>query len=243
MREWPGQRYWIVGASEGLGRALAGVMSRSAAELVLSARNEERLRDLAADLPGRARAVPCDVADRGSVAQAAAEAGEIDGLVYMPAVYWPMTARDWDPDRAEAMADVNFTGCLRVLGHVVPKMLERGRGHIVLVGSLSGRRGLPGSVGYGASKAAIINLAEGMRSDLAETGVEVQLVNPGFVRTRLTDRNDFRMPGIMEPERAAREIFEHMNRDGFAHDFPLWFSLAFAMGRILPQGMWQRLFR
>jgi short-subunit dehydrogenase len=243
MREWPGRRYWIVGASEGLGRALAGVMSRSAAELVLSARSEERLHDLAADLPGRARAVPCDVADRKSVERAAAEAGEIDGLVSMPAAYWPMSARDWHPDRVEEMADVNFTGCLRVLGQVVPRMVARGHGHIVLVGSLSGHRGLPRSVGYGASKAAIINLAEGMRSDLEGTGVEVQLVNPGFVRTRLTERNDFRMPGLMEPEQAAREIFEHMNRDSFAHDFPLWFSLAFAMGRVLPQGMWQRLFR
>lgn len=243
MRDWAGRRYWIVGASEGLGRALAHVMSRSAAELILSARSEARLHELAGDLPGRSRVVPCDVCDPASVARAANEVGEIDGLVFMSGVYWPMSARDWHPDQAEAMADVNFTGCLRVLGHVVPRMLARGHGHIVLAGSLSGYRGLPGGVGYSASKAAIMNLAEGMRADLAGTGVEVQLVNPGFVRTRLTARNDFAMPGLMEPQTAARRVFEHMNRESFAHAFPLWFSLVFRLGRVLPQGLWQRLFR
>ena len=192
MRDWRGKRYWLVGASEGLGRALAQRLSRAGAELVVSARSAERLDELVRELPGRARAVTVDVADRASVERAAAEAGEIDGLVYLAAVYWPMSAREWEPERAEAMADVNFTGCLRVLGTALPGMVERGRGHVVLTGSLAAFRGLPGAIGYGASKAAVMSLAETMRADLRGTGVEVQLANPGFIQTRLTDKNDSR---------------------------------------------------
>lgn len=243
MREWAGKRYWIVGASEGLGRALADKMSRTGTELVLSARSEDRLHELAEALPGRSRVVPCDVQDRASVERAADAAGEIDGLVYLAGLYWPMPATRWETDKVEAMADVNLGGCLRVLGSVVPGMLARGRGHIVLTGSLAGYRGLPGNIGYGATKAAIINLAQSMRADLSDTGVEVQLVNPGFIRTRLTDQNDFAMPGIMEPEVAAQRMFEHMNGDALTSAFPFWLSLVFRLGRFLPDAIWYRMFR
>lgn len=242
MRDWANKRYWLVGASEGLGRALAERMSRTGVDLVLSARSEERLHELAEALPGRARIVPCDVQDVASVEQAVADVGEIDGLVYLAGAYWPLSAKAWDTDKVETMADVNLGGCLRVLGRVVPGMIERGHGHIVLTGSLAAYRGLPGTIGYGASKAAMMNLAESMHIDLARTGVDVQVVNPGFIRTRLTDRNDFAMPGIMEPEAAARIVFEHMNGDALTRAFPFWFSLVFRLGRILPSSLWRRLF-
>ena len=243
MREWAGKRYWIVGASEGLGRALAHLLSRTGVELVLSARSEERLRDLADTLPGRATVVPCDVQDADSVARAAEAAGDVDGVIHFAAVYSPMPATAWDAEKVEQMVDVNLGGCVRVLGRVVPRMVERGHGHIVLAGSLSGYRGLPGNIGYGTTKAAIMNLAESMRADLSGTGVEVQLVNPGFVRTRLTDKNDFRMPAMMEPEEAARLVFEHMNGDALTKAFPFWFSLVFRLGRFLPDALWYRIFR
>ncbi len=243
MREWAGKRYWIIGASEGLGRALAMLMSRSGVELVISARSDDRLHELADELPGRARVVPCDVSDTASVERAVEAAGEVDGVVYLAAVYWPMKATEWDAAKAEAMADINLGGCLRVVGRVVPGMIRRGHGHIVLTGSLSGYRGLPGNVGYGTTKAAIMNLAESMRADLHGTGVEVQLVNPGFIRTRLTEKNDFAMPGLMEPEAAARTVFEHMNGDALSRAFPFWFSLVFRLGRFLPDALWYRIFR
>src|SRR5690606_26065952 len=100
--------------------------------------------------------------------------------------------------------------CARVLGQVVPGMVARDSGHIVLTGALSGFRGLPGVIGYGASKAGVMYLAEGMYGELRGTGVDVQLANPGFIKTRLTDKNDFSMPFIMPPEQAAQEMFEHM---------------------------------
>ena len=242
MRDWSGKRYWLVGASEGLGRALAERMSAAGADLILSARNADRLADLAGSLPGPARAVAVDVADAGSVGAAAAAAGEIDGLVWLAGVYWPMRSQDWNADQVEAMCDINFTGAARVLGHVVPAMVVRGRGHIVLTGSLSGFRGLPGAVGYGASKAAVMSLAETMHADLRKTGVEVQLANPGFIRTRLTDKNEFRMPFLMEPGQAADRMFAHMNTRRFAANFPRGFGAVFRLSQFLPDWAYFRLF-
>lgn len=241
MRNWVGRRYWLVGASEGLGRDLARVMSRAGVELVLSARNAERLADLVAELPGPARAVACDVADPASVAQAAAEAGEIDGVVYLAGLYWPMRAQDWDAPRIEAMCDVNFTGAARVLGHVLPAMVARDRGHVVLTGSLAGFRGLPGAAGYAASKAAIMALAESLHADLRGSGVEVQVVNPGFIRTRLTAQNDFSMPFLMDPDEAARRMFEHMGTRHFKTSFPAAFAAFFRLGQFLPDWAWYPL--
>jgi len=243
MRDWAGRRYWLVGASEGLGAALAAEMSRAGAELVLSARNEDKLRAVAAGLPGRAEVVPMDVTDSAAVRSAADAAGRIDGLVWLAAVYWPMRAQDWNADQVEAMFDVNATGAARVLGQVVPGMVARGRGHIVLTGSLSGFRGLPGAIGYGASKAAVMHLAETMRSDLQGTGVEVQLINPGFIRTRLTDKNDFTMPFILEAGEAARRYFARMNGHGFSANFPRGFAALFRLGQFLPDWIYYPLMR
>ena len=242
MKTWTGKRYWIVGASEGLGEALARKMSSAGAHLILSARSEARLSALAASLPGQATVLPMDIADSASVAAAAAQAGEVDGIVLLAGVYWPMPATDWNADQAVAMADVNFTGFLRVLGHVVPAMVARDAGHIVITGSLSGFRGLPGAIGYGASKAAVMSLAESMHADLRRTGVEVQLANPGFIRTRLTEKNDFTMPVIMEPDAAAQAMFDHMNSGLFKRNFPTVFSWVFRLSQFMPDWMYYRLF-
>ncbi|MFN3937959.1 MAG: SDR family NAD(P)-dependent oxidoreductase [Gemmobacter sp.] len=241
MREWAGRRYWLVGASEGLGRALAHRMAASGVDLVLSARSADRLQALAAELPRRAEIVPCDVTDEASVADAAGRAGALDGVVYLAGLYWPMPARCWDPVRAAAMCDANLTGAVRVLGHLVPGMIERDRGHVVITGSLAGFRGLPGSIGYAASKAGVMGLAESLYADLRGTGVEVQLVNPGFIRTRLTEKNDFNMPFIMSPDEAARRMFEHMGTNRFKTSFPTAFSLFFRLGQLLPDWAWYPL--
>lgn len=242
MRDWKGKRYWLVGASEGLGLALARLISGAGAEVVLSARDPDRLEAAVAAMPGRARAVPVDVADGAAVRAAAAEAGPVDGVVYLAGVYWPMRAQDWNADHAEAMCDVNFTGCARVIGSVLPQMVARDAGHVVITGSLSGYRGLPGAVGYAASKAGVMVLAESLHADLRGTGVTVQLANPGFIRTRLTAKNEFRMPQVMEPEAAARAVFEHMCSDAFKTSFPSPFAWLFRGGQFLPDALWYRLF-
>ncbi|MCR9158610.1 MAG: SDR family NAD(P)-dependent oxidoreductase [Rhodobacteraceae bacterium] len=242
MSEWAGKRYWLVGASEGLGAALAHKMSAAGVHLFLSARSEDKLNDLAASLPGKSDVVPVDVSDAESVKAAAEAVGDIDGVVQIAGVYWPFGAKNWDADQAIAMADINFTGAMRLMGAVVPKFVERDAGHIVLTGSLSGFRGLPGAAAYTSSKAGVMTLAESLYADLRKTNVRVQLVNPGFVKTRLTDKNDFSMPFIMEPEDAAREYFEHMNTDAFKRSFPTLFSWVFRGSQFLPDWLYYRLF-
>lgn len=242
MKDWQGKRYWLVGASEGLGAALAELLSRSGVHVVLSARSEDRLNELAERLPGRSTVQPIDVADDASVQAAAEAVGPVDGVVFLAGVYWPMKATNWDPAQATAMADINFTGLVRVLGQVVPDMVSRDAGHIVITGSLSGFRGLPGAIGYAASKSGTMSLAECMYADLRKTGVTVQVANPGFIRTRLTDKNNFKMPFIMEPEEAARHMFEHMNSDAFKASFPRVFSWFFRFSQFLPDWLYYRLF-
>ena len=241
MRDFQGKTYWLVGASEGLGRALAQQLAAAGAHVIVSARNADALQALADSLPN-ARAVALDVAERASVVAAAAEVGPVDGLVWLAGVYWPMPAQDWNAEQVEAMFDINLTGAARVLGQVVPAMVARGAGHVVITGSLSGYRGLPGSVGYSSSKAGVMHLAEALYCDLRGTGVDVQLANPGFIKTRLTDKNTFKMPFLMEPEQAASEMMILMRSPKFQRAFPRVFSWLFRAGNFLPDWAYYRIF-
>lgn len=242
MRQWQGKRYWLVGASEGLGREVAFCLSRAGCEVIVSARSEDRLAALVAELPGKASYVVVDVADRAAVEAAAAQIGPIDGVVYLAGVYWPMKSGEWDNEKADMMGQINYLGASRVVGSVIHGMIARGAGHIVLTGSLSGFRGLPGAIGYCASKSAVMALAESMQADLRGGPVQVQLINPGFIKTRLTEKNDFNMPFIMDADKAAHEFFEHMNDNAFKKSFPLVFSWLFRVSQFMPDWMYYRLF-
>ena len=242
MRDWHQKRYWLVGASEGLGAALAHKLSRAGAEVIISARSEDKLAGLVAELPGKASFQKIDVSGEESVIAAAQAIGDVDGIVFLAGVYWPFGAKDWDAKQANAMADINFTGLMRVMGQVVPSMVARDAGHIVITSSLTGFRGLPGSIGYTASKAATMSLAECMYADLRKTGIDVQVVNPGFIKTQLTAKNDFKMPFLMEVDDAARAVFEHMNTQRFKKSFPWLFSLVFRGSQFLPDWLYYRIF-
>ncbi len=233
MNEFHGKIYWLIGASEGLGRELAKGLNASGARVILSARNKERLTELCGQLTD-ARVLPMDVCDAKSVREASTAIGPIDGVIYNAGVYDPMKATAWDTDKALAMVDVNFTGALRVLGEVIPGFLAKGSGDVTLIGSLAGYRGLPAAVGYGASKSALVSLAETMRHDLKGTGVVVRVVNPGFIKTRLTSKNAFKMPMIMEPDAAAERTLKAMRSRRFRTDFPAPFSWALKFYGMLP---------
>ena len=223
MSEFANKSYWLIGASEGMGRALARKLSAEGASLSLSARSADRLNELAEELP-RASVLPFDVTKMDEVRAAVAEVGSVDRVVYNAGAYDPMRATDWQTDAALAICDVNFLGVMRVMGEIVPGMVQAGRGDITLIGSLAGYRGLPAAIGYGASKAAVISLAETMRHDLRGTGVVVRVVNPGFIKTRLTAKNEFRMPMLMSPEEAAQKVLNAMAKQRFRTDFPAPFS-------------------
>ena len=236
-----GKRYWLVGASEGLGLALAAALRAEGAELVLSARSEDGLRSAQRALHG-VTVQQMDVADDVSVAQAVSAIGAVDGVVFLAGVYWPMSGRAVDAEKLVAMANINFTGCARVIGAVLPAMVARGTGHIVITGSLSGFRGLPGALGYAASKAGVMVLAESLYADLRGSGIKVQLANPGFIRTRLTAKNDFSMPFLMEPEQAARAMLALMRTNRFKSSFPTLFSWVFRLSQFLPDWAYYPLF-
>jgi short-subunit dehydrogenase len=236
-----GKRYWLVGASEGLGLALAAQMHADGADLILSARSAPALAAAALALPG-VQTVRLDIADTASVQRAAEEIGPVDGLVFLAGVYWPMSGRNCDAAALAAMCDVNFTGCARVIGAVLPGMVARGTGHLVITGSLSGFRGLPGALGYGASKAGVMALAESLYCDLRGTGIKVQLANPGFIRTRLTAKNDFSMPFLLEPATAARAMLDLMRSNRFKANFPTVFSWVFRLSQLLPDWAYYRVF-
>lgn len=242
MKNWNGKRYWLVGAGDGLGAALATRLSTAGAHVIVSSRSEDKLKELVDALPSDGSYQTVDVADDQSVKAAAEAVGPVDGVVFLAGVYWPFPAQEWNADQATAMADINFTGLMRVMGAVVPGMVRRDAGHIVITGSLSGFRGLPGSIGYTASKAGTMSLAECMYADLRQTGVQVQVANPGFIKTQLTAKNEFKMPFLMTPEEAAEYMFKHMNSDRFKLSFPRLFSLVFRGSQLLPDWLYFRIF-
>ena len=235
-----GRTYWIAGASDGLGAELAKRLDAEGAKLILSARRADRLSDLCCKLR-QARALPMDVTDSDSVRTACMSTGPIDGVIYCVGQYVPMRTQDWDPEESVRISDANFTGALRLLGNVVPKMAERGCGHIVMIGSLAGFTGLPGAIGYGASKAALMHLAENMQADLRQTGVTVQCINPGFISTRLTAQNQFAMPQIMTPEAAAGRVIAAMRRSRFSCSFPAPFAWLFTLSSYVPRAAFLRV--
>ncbi|MEP1327351.1 SDR family NAD(P)-dependent oxidoreductase [Pseudophaeobacter sp.] len=228
-----GKTYWLIGASEGLGREIAKGLVGAGAHVIVSARSQDRLQTLTWALGG-ARPLVMDVTDDSSVEVAVKNLGPIDGVIYNAGAYVPMRSQDWDSAEAMAMMDVNYCGALRVLGHVLPAFIAKGQGDITLIGSLAGYHGLPAAVGYAASKAALISLAETMRHDLRGSGVTLRIVNPGFIKTRLTDKNDFAMPQLMSSEVAADHVLRAIQRQRFRTDFPRPFSWAIKILALLP---------
>jgi short-subunit dehydrogenase len=164
-------------------------------------------------------------------------------VVYCAGHYQALRADAWSLDEMLRHQQVNYVGALHVLDAVLPALLAQGAGHLSLLGSVAGYRGLPKGLAYGPTKAALINLAETLYLDLREHGIGVSLVNPGFVRTPLTAQNDFRMPALMTPEAAATEILRGWARGEFEIHFPRRFTLAMKLLRLLPFGIYQALVR
>lgn len=240
-----GKKIWLIGASEGIGKALAEALARKGAVLALSARQVDKLNVLCDAL--QAQSLPLDVQDTASLARAyenmVASWGVPDVVIYNAGTYEPMRAQDFDLAAIEKMMDVNVHGALRMLGHILPDFLKRNTGHIALVGSIAAYRGLPGAMGYGASKAALLHLAENLAVDVAHTKIKVQIISPGFVKTALTAKNSFAMPQIMAPEEAAMHIARGLETDRFDIHFPFPFSTLLKALRFLPFQLFIRLMR
>jgi NADP-dependent 3-hydroxy acid dehydrogenase YdfG len=241
IRDWQDRRCWIVGASTGIGAALADALVAKGARVALSARRAGPLKEMAARCgKGRALALPLDIIDAPALEEATAAIvkawGGLDLVVFMAGEYRPMRAWDLQLDVARTMVEVNLMGYFNGLAAVVPQMLAQGSGTIALVSSVAGYRGLPKSLVYGPTKAAVINLAEALYLDLQPKGIGVCVVNPGFVRTPMTDQNDFKMPALIEPDEAAREIVRGLEEGEFEIHFPKRFTRFLKALRLLPYG-------
>lgn len=223
------KKIWIVGASEGIGRSLALELAKDKANhLIISARNQNRLDELSREIKVDNLAIALDVRNKNSILEAWNKIQEkyktIDTLIYCAGYYKPMSVKAIDLAEAETMIDVNLTGAIRVLDQALPQFISRKNGHIILIGSIAGYRGLPNSFGYGASKAGLIHLAENLKAELSNLNIKIQVINPGFVKTRLTDLNNFNMPSIISSEEAALEIIKKMNANCFESRFPFIFA-------------------
>ncbi len=234
--DWHGKSVWLVGASSGIGEATAAALHAAGARVFVSARNASALAQFVATHPG-AVSVPLDAADPAAVqaaAQSVLQAGPVDLLLYCAGYYKPVRADDYDLSEMLKHQQVNYLGALHVLDAMLPHFLQRRAGHISLVSSVAGYRGLPKSLAYGPTKAALINLAEALYVDLQTSGIGVSVINPGFVETPATAQNDFTMPGLVTAAEAATAILAGWRQGAFEIHFPKRFTLWMKTLRILP---------
>lgn len=250
MRGFAGKTLWIIGASSGIGAALARELAAQGAQLALSARRPQALAQLADSLASRPQIAPCDVANLDSVQQAAAAVfrrqKRVDSVINLAALYEPMALDALDIGKLEAIVQVNVTGAFHVLHAILPHLGAQGGGQIALCASLAGYCGLPNGQPYSATKAAVINLAQSLRAEKqpnAGQNWDVKLINPGFVRTPLTDKNDFHMPLLMEPEAAAKALARGLRGRAFEIHFPRRMTFAMKALRWLPARFYFRLAR
>ena len=238
---------WVVGASSGIGAATARELVSRGARVAISARREDQLAQVAG---GRMLVVPADVTDAQGLRAAAdrvrTELGPID-LVVLNAGYWrQMHATSWDTEVFRRHVEVNLVGMSNGIGAVLPEMIARGSGVIAGVASVAGYRGIAKSEAYGATKAGQINLLEALRSQVAGSqvagkGMHITTICPGFVRTEMTQDNDFPMPFIIEADHAARAICDGLERNRFEIVFPARMAVLMKAARLVPVRLWPRL--
>jgi len=242
------QRVVITGASSGIGKALAREFAASGSRLVLLSRNVDALEQLTGEIRGRGGEcyfLPCDgsVKDdvRMGIVYALEQLGGIDLAVLNAGVGDPEWVARFDSERFKQTFAVNVFGIAHGLEFLVPLMLKQGGGVIAGVSSLADVRGYPGSAGYCASKAAASTLLESARVELRGTGVKIVTIRPGFVRTPMTDKNEFKMPFLWEPEKAARFIRKGLERGKRVVQFPLPIILMTRIVRDIPRWLYEML--
>lgn len=241
MGKFENKKIWLIGASTGIGAALAVKLAEAGAILQLSARGEETLTALCNRLPGNGHTViSLDVTDIASMQQAHAACWPYDVVIYNAGAYEPAPVQEVSLDAAMQVMDVNLHGAMRLLDVMLPDMVKTQAGHIVLVGSIAGWKGLPNAYSYGVSKAGVNHLAEQLKLDLAPYDITVQLVSPGFVKTQLTDKNSFAMPAMISPEKAAEYIIKGLQKPNrFEIHFPKRFSWSMKLlTRVLPHRLY-----
>jgi short-subunit dehydrogenase len=241
LASYAGQRVWVIGASYGIGAAIARELLARGARVALSARKRELLAEVAGEFATdakRALIAPLDITDHASVLAArdviTQAWGGFDLALVVAGTHVEMRATALDLARARQLLEVNLHGVLNCVDAIVPPLLAQRSGGIAIVASVAGYIGLPKALIYGASKAALINFTETLYNDLRPKGLGVYLVNPGFVDTPLTQKNDFEMPALMKAEDAARVTLDEIAAGRFEIHYPKRFTRMLKLLRVLP---------
>ena len=231
------KKIWITGASSGIGKAVAEKFAAEGWKVAVSARRKEILQDMAKDQ--NISSFPLDVTDRSQINNVfqniLKEFGNIDLCLFSSGTYEPKDEQNIDPDKIKNVINVNFLGVIDCVKAVEEYFKNKKTGHISIVSSIAGYRGLPNSSGYGPSKAALTNFCESIYFDFKKFGVRVSVISPGFIKTPLTDKNEFPMPFLKTPEYAAEKIFDGLIKSSsFEIHFPKGLTLTLKFLRILP---------
>lgn len=235
------KRVWIIGASSGIGKAVAIALANQGAELILSARSEQSLLELNQMLGGLHQVEVLDVTDSKDVCFTAKSLEQIDSVLFFAASYQPASLADMNIEHAKQTVNINLNGALNVIAAVLPLMREQGFGQIALCASVAGYVGLPNGQPYSATKAAIINLAESLRVE--QPDLDIKVINPGFVSTPMTAKNRFKMPMIISPEQAAEAIVKGLQTKRFEIHFPKRFTYFLKLLKSLPYWLYFRVIK
>lgn len=235
-----GEYIWIIGASSGIGKALAGELSDSGAKLILSARREIELQQLNKELGNQHLVYPLDVSDneavRETVRKLSEQISQIDRIIFLAAIYNPTSIKDLDISATRQMIEVNLLGAIYVTTAVLPLLEKQPKGQLALCSSIAASIGLPNGQPYSATKAAVTNFTESLYTE-APSHIDIKLISPGFVETPLTDKNSFKMPMIIKPEQAATEIAKGLKSSSFEIHFPQRFTRLLKIISSLPYSL------
>ena len=246
---WNNQIILLTGASSGIGEALALELAKRGATLGLLARRGDLLRDLAArceEAGGTARVFAADVTDAAAIQLAAdklrEEFGRIDILIANAGIGGnnPET-RTLRPDAVKNVIDINLLGAANAVYAVLPQMLDRGQGHLVAISSLAGFRGLPKSAAYSASKAGMTAFFESVRLDMLGKGIDVTIIQPGFIKTPLTAGRKSKLPFLMELDEAIPRFIRAIERKKKFAAFPWPLAMVVRAGQIFPAWLYDRI--
>ena len=231
------KKIWVTGASSGIGRAVAEKFAQEDWQVAISARRENLLNEIAKEK--NIKSFPLDVTQPQNVQNIfnniLEDFGELDICFFCSGVYNRKTEKEINIDQIKKTFEVNFLGTVNCVKIVEQYFKKKGLGQIVIVSSIAGYRGLPNSSGYGPSKAALTNFAESIFFDFKKYNVKIKVISPGFIKTPMTDTNEFPMPFIKSPKFAAEKIFKGLtNSSSFEIDFPKELTLLLKFLRILP---------
>ncbi len=246
----PWRRVWITGAGTGIGRSTVLLLARRGCDVVITGRRMNILESVAEEAraqgyDGRIWPLSMDVTEPGAYERAVADIQQhwdLPDLVILNAGnHIEMPLDQLNLDSCRSLMEINYFAVMAGLETVLPLMRARGSGQVACTASLAGYRGLPTAAAYGASKAALINACEALQVELAGSGVRLQVINPGFVKTPLTDRNTFAMPQLISPENAAEAIVKGLQSSRFEIRFPRLFATSMALLSFLPDWLYFRL--